>query len=170
MVNYPPRYFIAPTIYCSNYQHDVIRAATSVAITAPTLWYLLKNGPYTSHGHEDHGDAHGTKHEEEESKDEDSEEKSEAKLDDGEDKADDKESEKSEESESDSEDNGADTPDTSDDEGEATPDAKNTRKSIPDAKGGSKARLESNKSIKQGEGDPEDQVSGVTISHFLVRY
>ncbi|TVY17827.1 hypothetical protein LARI1_G004794 [Lachnellula arida] len=143
-------------VCCFNYQHDVIRAATSIAITAPILWYLLQNGPDTSHGHDDHGDAHGTKHEEEESKDEDSEEKSEEKSDDGEDKADDKESEKSEESESDGEDKGADTPDTSDDEGEAKD--TNTRKSIPDAKGGSKARLESNKSIKQGEGDsPEDQ-------------
>ncbi|TVY33259.1 hypothetical protein LSUB1_G007186 [Lachnellula subtilissima] len=139
-------------VCCTNYQHYVIRAATSIAVTVPTLWYLLKNGPDTSHGHDDHSDAHGTKHEEE-----DSEEKS----DEGEDKADDKESEKSEESESDSEDKGADTPDTSDDEGEGeaedTSDDKNTRKSVPDAKGGSKARLESNKSIKQGEGDPEDE-------------
>ncbi|TVY92776.1 hypothetical protein LAWI1_G003130 [Lachnellula willkommii] len=145
---------------------DAVWAATSIAVTAPILWYLLQNGPDTSHGHDDHGDAHGTKHEEEESKDEDSEEKSEEKSDDGEDKADDKESEKSEESESDGEDKGADTPDTSDDEGEAKD--TNTRKSVPDAKGGSKARLESNKSIKQGEGDsPEDQVSRVKISHFL---
>jgi len=138
---------------------DAVWAATSVAVTAPILYYLIQNAPDTSHGHDDHGDAHGKEHEEvheeEESKDEGSEEKSDDNSNDGEDKAEDKDSEKSGDEESGDEDKGAETPDTSDDEGEGetkeSSDAKNTRKSIPDAKGGSKARFESNKGIKQGE-------------------
>jgi hypothetical protein len=142
------------------------RAAGAVAVTVPSCWYLLSNGPDTSHGHGDHGDSHGKEHEEEheeESKDEDSEgkseekpeEKSEDKSEEGDDKADDGDSEKSEDSDSGEEDKGADTPDISDDEGdsEKSSDDKNTRKSVPDAKGGSKARKESNQAVKAGEVD-----------------
>jgi hypothetical protein len=71
------------------------RAASAVAVTIPSCWYLLANRPDTSsHGdHGDHGDAHGKSHgkEHKESKDE-PEEKTE--------EAEEKDSQKSESSDS----------------------------------------------------------------------
>lgn len=138
----------------------VIGAAGAVAVTVPTCWYLLSNGPDTSHGHGGHDDGHGESQEEsepeQESKDE-AEDKSEEKA---EESADDKESDKSEDSD---DEKAADTPDTSDDEGESKDG--NTVKRIPDAKGGFKKRLESENAITQGEGptkggegEPTDKV------------
>lgn len=122
-------------------------------ITVPTCWYLYQNGPDTSsHGHGGHGDDHAEKHEESEDKPEEEESKDEPE-------------EKPEESE-DSDGAGSqdekstDTADTSDDN--------NEHKSVPDAKEGSKKRVESQNAIKQGEiketvGDeseePKDKVS-----------
>jgi hypothetical protein len=65
---------------------------------------------------------------------------------------------KSEGSDSDDEKKGEDTPDTSDAESEDEgDDSKNIKKTVPDAKGGSKKRIESNQAIKQGETEkPED--------------
>lgn len=152
---------------------DAVWAAGAIAITVPSVWYLWPSGEDAHHG--GHGDAHSKKHgeePEEESKDEgedsktaDAREKAEVKSE-GEEKpaeSEDKDadSEKSEDSDSEEEGKDANTPDTSDDEGQT-----NTRKSTPDAKGGNKVRLESNKGIKQGEvaqeggeGEPSDKVS-----------
>lgn len=149
------------------------RGAAAAAVTIPACYWILSNAPEPAHGHDDHGDSHGKEHEEEheedeekdESKDEPEEESKEESKDEGEDKAassdaEDKDSEKSEDSDSDdAEKKGEDTPDTSDDEGgddESKDDGKNTVKSIPDAKGGSKKRLESNAAIKAGEKDSSD--------------
>ncbi|KUJ21728.1 uncharacterized protein LY89DRAFT_694232 [Mollisia scopiformis] len=142
---------------------DTLWAVGAIAVTIPSCWYLLSNSPDTEHGHGDHGDSHGKEHEEheEESEEESKDEPEEESKDEGEDKkasteSEDKDSDKSEDSDSgDDEKKAADTPDTSDDEG----DEKNTKKSIPDAKGGSKKRLESNNAVKQGEGDRSDKVN-----------
>ena len=65
-------------------------------------------------------------------------------------------SEKSEDSDSEEDKKDADTPDNSEDESEDdSGDDKNTKKTSPDAKGGNKKRLESNKAIKAGETDGE---------------
>ena len=134
----------------------------------PACWYLLSNAPDTSHGHANHGDDHGKSHGEEEeeteeqSKDE-PEEKSEETADE---KGDGEDSEKPADSDSEDEAKEADTPDTSEDEGEEGPKKdSNTTKSFPDAKGGNKKRIESDKGIKQGQvategrdGEPKDKV------------
>lgn len=147
---------------------DAIWAAGAIAVTVPTCWYLLSNAPDTSHGHGDHGDDHGKSHgkkeESEEPKDEPEEESEGKSEESGED---DKDSEKSEDSDSGDEDKAADTPDTSEDEGEAdTKEDGKTKKSVPDAKGGSKKRIESDKGEKQGDlgkeggnGEPKDKPS-----------
>lgn len=135
------------------------RAVGAVAVTVPTCWYLLSNAPDTAHGHGDHGDSHGKEHDEEhaESKDEPEEES----KDEGEDKeassdAEDKDSEKSEDSDSsDDEKKEPDTPDTSDDEGDDEKGG-NTKKHIPDAKGGAKKRIESTNAVTAGEKDSSD--------------
>ncbi len=120
------------------------RAAGAVAVTLPTCWYLLSNGPETSHG---------KGHKEESTEDEEKSEDDETKSEDSEEEKNNSAGEEPEESSSDDKD--ADTPATSDDEKDAELEAKNTRKHIPDAKGGAKARLESNKGIKLGENDDE---------------
>jgi len=143
---------------------DTLWAVGAVAITAPACWYILSNSPESSHGHGDHGDGHGKEHEEqheeEESKDEEPKEES---KDEGEEKetssdAEEKDSDKSEDSDSGDE-KETDTPDTSDDEGSDGSEDKNTKKHIPDAKGGAKKRVESNKSIKAGENDGSQAAS-----------
>lgn len=148
---------------------DVIRAAGAVAVTVPACWYLLSNAPKPTHGHGDHGDSHSKEHKdehEEESKDESEEES----KDESEDKeastdAEDNDSEKSADSDSgDDEKKEADTPDTSDDEGAEDSEAKedgNTKKHVPDAKGGAKQRIESNKAIKAGKSDSSDDTVSV---------
>jgi hypothetical protein len=124
------------------------RAAGAVGVTVPTCWYLLSNAPNTSHGHDDHGDSHGAAHDEkhEEPKEEEGE-----KSEDPEGKE--EESEKSEDSDSEDEKKDTDTPDNSDDEG--GDDDKNTKTTIPDAKGGIKKRSESKNAIKAGENGDE---------------
>lgn len=154
------------------------RALGAVAVTVPSCWYLLQNGPEKSHGHGDHGDAHGKEHgddhEEEESQDESKDE--------------DKDSKKSDDSDSGDEGKDADTPDTSDDEGEKDDKSKDSKagdgkpkedktkdnakskdgnsennksdtpkapsgdkKTIPDSKGANKIRTDSEKGQKQGK-------------------
>ncbi|ESZ96087.1 hypothetical protein SBOR_3564 [Sclerotinia borealis F-4128] len=157
---------------------DAIWAAGAVAVTVPACWFLIANKP-ESHGHEEHGDSHGDahaeEHEEEEEKPEEkeddkaaeSEEKTEDKTEEkSEDKEEPKESEKSDESDSDDEAKEQDTPATSDDDNVVGETDKNVRKSIPDAKGGNKARLESKAAITQGEdnseakeGEPSDKAA-----------
>lgn len=139
---------------------DTLWAVGAIGVTVPTCWYLLSSSPDTAHGHGDHGDSHAESHdgEEAESKDEPEEKQEES---------DEKDGEKSEDSESEAEDKESDTPDTSDDEGgEETKKDGNIVKSIPDAKGPNKKRLESEKGIKQGEtstesgeGEPDDKAA-----------
>jgi len=117
----------------------------SVGVTVPTIWYLLANPPEAPHGDDEHGahGAHGKGHEEEESKDE-------------------SEDDKSEDSGSEEEGKEADTPDTSDDEGETVTksseegETDETRKHIPDAKGGAKKRIEGAEGKAQGVGEEEE--------------
>ncbi|ATZ48524.1 hypothetical protein BCIN_03g07260 [Botrytis cinerea B05.10] len=152
---------------------DAVWAAGAVAVTVPSCWFLISNKPEPAHSHGGHGDSHAhEEHEEEkeeevEEKEEDkpaeSEEKTEEKT---EDKEEPKESEKTEESDSDDEAKEQDTPATSDDEETVGETDKNVRKSIPDAKGGNKARSESKAAIKQGEdnseakeGEPSDKAA-----------
>lgn len=113
----------------------------------PTCWWLLSNSPDTSHGHGGHDDGHGKSHDEESEPEDES-------TDDADGSADDKGSERSEDSDSGDDSKEADTPDTSDDEGEEPKKDGNIVKSIPDAEGGNKKRLESEKGIKEGEGEP----------------
>jgi len=122
-------------------------------VTVPTCWYLISNAPDTSHGHEDHGGDHGSKSHGEEHV----EEEPEVEPEDGNEKGE-EDSNKSEDSDSEA----ADTPDTSDDEAEDG----NTKSSTPDAKGGNKKRIESDKGEKQGDlgaqggdGEPTDKAS-----------
>jgi len=138
---------------------DAIWAAGAVGVTVPTCWYLLSNAPDTSHGHDDHGDSHGESHGEEHEEEPKEESKEEGeKSEDAEEKG--EESEKSEDSDSEDGTKDADTPDTSDDEGEDdSSDAKNTKKTSPDAKGGIKKKLESNKGAKAGETGAETSTS-----------
>jgi hypothetical protein len=128
---------------------DAVWAAGAIAVTVPTCWYLLQNAPEPAHGHEGHSDDRSKAHDEE-SKDE-----GEEKSDDGEEKEEfkdvDKDIGKSENSDSDDESKDLDT---SDDEGKGeTKESKtgDTRKHIPDAKGGAKKRIESEKGMNQDE-------------------
>lgn len=136
---------------------DTLWAVGAVAVTAPACWYILSNAPEPAHGHGDHGDSHGKEHEEEHEEESKDEEPKEESKDEGDDKetssdAEEKDSDKSEDSDSGDE-KEADTPDTSDDEGSDGGENKNTKKHIPDAKGGAKKRVESNNSIKAGKND-----------------
>lgn len=146
------------------------RAAGAVAVTVPACWYLISTAPDTSHhGGDhggDHGDDHGKSHDED---DEESEDEGEDQPKNTEEK-DDSDTEKSEDSDSGDKGKGADTPDTSDDEGKgetkkAAADVKfkgstkegeapDSREHVPDAKGGAKKRINSDKAIKLG-GDEE---------------
>jgi len=131
-------------------------AIGAVAVTIPSCYYILTTIDTGGHGHDEHGEGHGGEHgekHEEEGKDEDGEEKS----DDSEDKADEK-SDDSEGSDSGDE-KEADTPETSDDEGEDDSEGKNTKKHIPDAKGGAKKRIESKNSMTLGDKEPESDHS-----------
>lgn len=133
----------------------------AVSITIPSCWYLLSNAPEPAHGHGDHGDSHSKEHEEhkEELKEESTDEPETESKDEGDEKevsndAEDKDSEKSQDSDSgDDEKKEADTPESSDDEDSEVKEDGNIEKSIPDAKGGSKKRLESDKGAKVGEND-----------------
>lgn len=142
----------------------------------PTCWWLLSNGPDTSH-HGDHGSGHGASHHkekeeevessEEESKEESKEEEPKAEEEDAKPEEDDKKSESSEDS--DSEESKKDTPPSSDDEGgddkvSESDEGDVTKKTYPDAKGGIKKRLESNKSIRQGADDSEEVVKDDKVS------
>jgi len=145
---------------------DAVWAAGAVAVTAPTVWYLLQNAPEAPHGHGDHGDSHGKSHGEEakeESKDEPekkSEEEPEAS-----------DEEKSEDSDSEGEAKEADTPDTSDDEGgedakkdgntvksDGEPDDKASASKPAEGKSTTEIANKSDKSTK-GEGTPETSKS-----------
>lgn len=162
---------------------SLLRAAGAVAVTVPTCWFLISNKPESSHGHGGHGDSHGAhaeEHEEEEQKSEE-EEKPEEKEDDkpaeSEEKPEEKEEpKKSDESDSDDETKDQDTPATSDDESVVGETDKNVRKSVPDAKGGNKARLESKAAVKQGEdnsegkeGEPSDKVCWCVLDDHNLR-
>ena len=122
------------------------RAIGGVAVTIPSCYYILTSIDTGGHGHDEHGehgDGHGEKHGEEHEEEEKSEEKSDEKSEDSED------SDSGDEKE-------ADTPETSDDEGEDDSEGKNTKKHIPDAKGGAKKRIESNAGEAQGETPESD--------------
>ncbi|KAF5879747.1 uncharacterized protein Bfra_006954 [Botrytis fragariae] len=119
-----------------------------------------------AHGHGGHGDSHAHEEHEEEKEEEVEEKKKTSQLNEEkteektEDKEEPKESEKSEESDR------TRHPATSDDEETVGETDKNVRKSIPDAKGGNKARSESKAAIKQGEdnseakeGEPSDKAA-----------
>lgn len=144
----------------------VYRAIGAVAVTVPTCYWLYSNKPDTSAHHDDHHESHD---EEEESKD-DEEQPAET-----EEKSDESGDDKSEESSSDE---GNDTPDTSDDESEdkekvtkSSEDSDNneTRKHVPDAKGGSKKRIESGNSITQGkeEDTADSDVADKVLIHDI---
>lgn len=145
-------------------------AAGSIAVTVPTVWYLLANGPDAS---QSHGDNHGKSHGEEKKTDDGTAEKSEEKSGGADEKNDDKDSEKTEDSDSEEE---VDTPETSDDEGEeGDKEDGNTKKSVPDAKGGNKKRIESDKGKTQGEvgakgdeGEPTDKVCGKRLLNAII--
>jgi len=125
---------------------DLLWAIGGVAVTIPSCYYILTSIDTGGHGHDEHGEGHGEKHGEEheaEEKEEGEEEKSEEKSEDAED------SDSGDEKE-------ADTPDTSDDEGEDDSEGKNTKETVPDAKGGSKKRIESNAGKTQGEKPESD--------------
>lgn len=151
----------------------------------PTCWYLLQGGGSdSSHGHGEHGEEHAKSHgdgeeeKEDEPKDE-SDDKAEEKPDESEGKEDDKDSENPEDSSSEDESKDAESPDTSEDEGEGIKKNGNIVKKIPDAKGGSKKRLESDKGIKQGDiattggdGEPKDKVynQNTPLPLILIKY
>jgi hypothetical protein len=100
-------------LYGNSVTNYLVRLVGAVAVTVPSCWYLLQNGPNTSHGHGDHGDEHGKEHGNAHGEEHDKEEsKKESES------SDDKSSEKGEDSDSGDESKGADTPDTSDDEGD----------------------------------------------------
>ncbi|RAL62279.1 hypothetical protein DID88_004846 [Monilinia fructigena] len=135
---------------------DAVWAAGAVAVTVPTCWFLISNKPESSHGHGGHGDSHGAHAEEHEEEEEKPEEKKDDKPAESEEKPEEKEEpKKSDESDSDDETKDKDTPATSDDESIVGETDKNVRKSVPDAKGGNKVRLESKAAIKQGEDSSE---------------
>lgn len=179
---------------------DAVWAAGAVAVTAPTCWYLLQNGPAGHHDdphHDTDNSHHGVKEKDtSENDDEDSnegkdpkggedaeaksedEEKTEEKTEDKEEKS--EESEKSEKSEDKKEESDKKDDEEKDDQKDSDksdekdsddlpkadskgPDShsvgetdQNRVKSIPDAKGGSKKRLESKSAITQGGVDDED--------------
>ncbi|PBP18209.1 hypothetical protein BUE80_DR011100 [Diplocarpon rosae] len=127
---------------------DAVWAAGAVAVTVPATWWILSNAPETHHN-DHHVEEHGEQDHNEKEPEEDGEsaDKSEETSDDADVKS----------VESDNDNKEAKISETSDDkeEGEESSE-KNTKKSIPDAKGGSKKRIESNQAIKAGETDPED--------------
>lgn len=144
----------------------MFRAIGSVVVTGLGSLYLVSGEKPKPHG--DHDDHHSAKHEEheeeeeeastddeeskssEDSKDEPKEEPKEESEEESKDEPkEESKDEKSDDSGSDSE--GADTPGTSDDDDVVGEDETNVKKSIQDAKGGFKKRLESKNSIKQGE-------------------
>ncbi|KAG9233767.1 hypothetical protein BJ875DRAFT_463321 [Amylocarpus encephaloides] len=141
---------------------DALWAAGAVAVTVPTCWFILSQSPDESHGHNDsgaHGKGHGEHEEESKDSEEPESEESEAK----------EESKDAEDSDdSDSSEKGQGTPDTSDDEGGQArekvlakdDDTNNTRKHVPDAKGGVKLRIESEKGQKAGEVGGQGATSG----------
>jgi hypothetical protein len=147
------------------------RAAGAVAVTLPTVYFLLQNRPDTSsHGHGAHGDSHGKEHaeeHEEEHKEEPTEEPAQEESKDEEKpefeekpEAEEKSGEKSEEKDgsyfSGNDDRYKESAISgpSHDESVVSADEKNVRKSYPDAKGGNKARIESQSGMKQGLKDP----------------
>lgn len=155
-----------------------IRAIGSVAFTVPACWYLLSSRPEVDHStheeHAKHGDEHAEEHEEKEEEQEEPKEEeqpaqeSEDKPDEPEAKEESKEestdSEKSDDSGSD--DQKDDTPVTTEDESER--DDQNTKKIVPDAKGGNKKRLESNNGMKQGELDEKPEEGKDSVSGFIL--
>ncbi|KAI9744796.1 MAG: hypothetical protein M1818_001721 [Claussenomyces sp. TS43310] len=134
---------IARRGYASGHGHESTKAGGdlpwaigAVAVTVPSCWFLMQSPPEGAHG--DHADSHGKSHD-------DNDEKPAATKSEGEEPT---------EPESESEDeSGADTPVTSDDEAEVV------KKEVPDAKGGSKKRIESQKGKKQGEADPNSEAN-----------
>ncbi|QSZ35809.1 hypothetical protein DSL72_006931 [Monilinia vaccinii-corymbosi] len=145
---------------------DAVWAAGAVAVTIPACWFLISNKQDNSHGHKGHGDSHAA-HAEEHAEEEKPEEKEDVEPAESVEKTEEKEEPKqSDESDSDDETKDQDTPATSDDETVVAETDKNVRKSIPDAKGGNKARLDSKAAIKQGEdnsegseGEPSDKAA-----------
>jgi len=169
------------------------RAAGAVAVTAPTCWYLLQNGPEghhdSPHGETDHAH-HGVKQrtpeeaeeakedepkkevksKEESSTEKESEDKSEDKSDDKEDKDEDKEDKKDDEKKEKKSDSDKSTSQDGKDEHSVGETDQNEVKSIPDAKGGNKKRLESKASITQSEVDDSDTSEDKVRNHsrFIV--
>lgn len=174
---------------------DLPWAITSALVTIPACIYLLQPTPDSGHGHGHEGDEHGAeKHEAGEESDEHGDvvpdlrkNESRGEVDDGdeqaEDQGDEKSGEQSEESASEGEQQ--ETPDTSEDESSqnvahetdsgkevegvqfkgATSGGGDTRKHIPDPKGGNKKRIESQYGTRQGvaaEDNVETGESGAT--------
>jgi hypothetical protein len=144
----------------------ILRLVGAVAVTVPTCWYLIKNGPEADHGHGSHGDKHVKEHGDEHDKEHAEEEPKEEP----EGSDDDKSSEKGDDSDNGDGSKEGDTPATSDDEddGEAKskdgttsgtpPTPKGDKKVVPDSKGANKKLIDSDKEIKQGT--PEDMADG----------
>lgn len=142
-------------------------AVGAVAVTIPSCYYILTTIDTGGHGHDEHGEGHGEEHGEEH--EEEGEGKGEEEKSDSSDQKAQEKSDDSDDSESGDE-KEADTPETSDDEGgdgsESQDEGQNTKKHIPDAKGGAKKRVESNNSQNLGDkpesdhdGSPDDQAS-----------
>jgi cobalamin biosynthesis protein CobT len=131
------------------------------ALTRYLLGFLLQNRPETSHGHDSHHDSHGNDHEEKEEEPKDDEDSSEDKpeeptSEESNDTENAKASENSDDSDSSDEGEEADTPDSSEDESDGVEKKDgNTKKIIPDAKGGKKLRLESDQGTQMGKIDEQ---------------
>jgi hypothetical protein len=125
------------------------RAIAGIAVTIPSCYYILTSIDAGSHGHDDHEEGHGEKHGEEHEEEEKEEAEEEKPVESEEKSEDSDDSESGEEKE-------ADTPETSDDEEDDESEGKNTKKHIPDAKGGAKKRIDSNNSKTLGEKPESD--------------
>jgi len=149
-----------------------VRLVGALAVTVPSCWYLLQNGPAAHHGHGGHGDEHGKAH-----GNEHGEEHKESK-DEPESKDDEKSSENGDDTDSGDESKEVDTPDTSDDEdgkdekegkskddtsSNTAPTPKGDIKVYPDSKGASKKRTDSEKGKKQGKPEGADAESKDTV-------
>ncbi|PBP23317.1 hypothetical protein BUE80_DR005866 [Diplocarpon rosae] len=137
---------------------DAVWAAGAIAVTVPATWWILSNAPETHHN-DHHVEEHGEQglNEKEPEEEDESADKPEEASDGADAKSDD--SETSDNSGSDNDNKEAKISEKSDDEEDGESSEKNTKKSIPDAKGGNKKRIESNQAIKAGETDAEAAAS-----------
>lgn len=168
------------------------RAIGATVVTLPSLWYLMqpqierwnrpKGSGHGGHGHDEHGEESEAGEEVEAHEGEDSGEKGGDEGAEGEDESKESGDESEQPDDSGSEGGEKDTPDTSDDEEKVVDSGENvegvqfkgssnagpnkqqsdTRKHVPDAKGGAKKRIDSHYGQRQGiaedsEQDPKDK-------------